>query len=602
MPQLAFDLTPRAAAGSGGGMGLRPYQLKSLENVEGLEREGENRLIMQMATGLGKTVVFSELARRKGQPTLILAHRDELLSQAIAKLRMVWPDVDVGRVQAERNETGHLVTVSSVQTLSRDRRFEQAFPDPGRLALLVTDEGHHSFAPTYKKIYQEFGLMERAKPGAPLHLGVTATPIRGDKQSLGEVYDRFAFKMGIKEGIKSGYLCDLAGYVLHFSNEDFADVHVRGGDYVEQELDQAIKNVARCEAIVACWKERAQNRHTVVFCLSIQHAQMVCESFIKAGVKADVVFDSLDRDTRHKVLADFEDGRLEVLCNCMILTEGWDVPKTDCVIMARPTKNQSLYIQCVGRGTRPFPQGGKQNCLVIDVADISKKMSVHVRATTLDKALELKKEGEEAKEVQSALDLINEEGFEGEGLGKTMKFRDTKGGSEFNPLDDPFDQDVAGVRLRWTMGGTGLTFNFPQLRPDTKHYLVIKRRKDWLWDVIHVKQIKLDNGSGHPRWTTVGEKFANTHGLPDDVAAARFAESYAGAIVPDIFNKALGRDWRSRQPATGPQLEILRDRKLPTLIDGRPITKSEASVLIDNLFAKKVKVRLDRLPGELDIY
>lgn len=583
----------------GSNINLRPYQQECLQAITDLQAEGENRLIAQLATGLGKTIIFSALAHRQNTTTLILAHRDELLTQAISKLRSVWPGADIGRVQAEKNEVGRQITVSSVQTLSREKRFSQAFPDPSKVGLVISDECHHSRSNTYRQIYGWLNLMTRGLPLAPLHVGVTATPIRGDKKTLGEVFDRFAFKMGILEGVKAGYLSDMTGYALQFNNEAMADVHIKNGDYDEQELEQAVLNVARCEAIVECWQERAKleegYRRTVVFCVSIQHAKMVAETFSKYGVRADVIYSGLPYEKRQKVLADFEDGKLDVICNCMILTEGWDCPATSCVVVARPTRDKSLYIQMAGRGVRLHP--GKANCLIIDVADVSSKMSVHFRPQSLERALELKPEdGKDSKEVQSVMRMMIEKGLASE---KDLKFKDTKGGGEFNPFADPFD---GAAKLRWTMGGTGLTLPLPQRVTNTKHFLVIKRRKDYLFDVVHVKRDKTVNAGGYEQWKTTGEKFVNQYGLPDQTAAANFAEKYALEVCPEAGYKARKNDFYREEPATAKQLEFLAKGGVNTTVNGRQVYKSEASALLDALFTKKIKAGLNRRADELEIY
>lgn len=587
------------------GLALRDYQEECLAAIAKLHNEGDNRQIAQLATGLGKTVIFSALTMRMQTQTLILAHRDELLTQAIAKLRMVWPGADIGRVQAANNETGHQVTVSSVQTLYREKRFNEAFPSHRLPQLVITDEAHHVFAPSYKMIYERLRLMQRG--GSALHLGVTATPIRGDKAGLGEVFDRFAFKMGIKEGIVRGYLCDLAGYVLTLTNENMADVHIKGGDFDQEELGEAVVNVARTEAIIQCWLEKAKlqtavgesYRQTVVFCVNIAHAQQVAEAFNAAGISSDVVYDGLSKETRRRVLADFEDGKLQVLCNCMILTEGWDCPQTSCVVMARPTKNKSLYIQCVGRGTRPFPQGGKVNCLIIDVADISSKVGLHYRAETLDKALELRPAKDEdepgQKEIQSVLDLLDEE----EGVSKAIRGKTTKEGSAFDPFADP--TEGAANKLSWTMGKTGLTLPLPKKVEDSRHYVIIKRRRDFLWDVVHVKQVKQ---GAYGRWTTTGEKFVNKFGLPDQVSALSKAEQYAKEVCPEISKlRAKDASWKSSEaPASQAQLAILEKKGLPVEINGKLVTKSEASAMLDATFTKSIKASLERTTDELEIY
>jgi superfamily II DNA or RNA helicase len=587
-----------------GGVKLRPYQEEAIEACFNLERQGENRFLAQLATGLGKTVIFSDYARRLARPALILAHRDELIQQAAAKLRAVWPGVDVGIVKAERNESGHQVTIASVQTLSRDRRFGMAFPDHAsisRLGLIVTDEAHHAFASTYKSIYSRFGLMEKGKTSC-LHMGVTATPKRGDGKAIDDVYDQVAYSMGIREGILQGYLSDLTGYTLTFSNEDMADVKIVGGEYSQDQLEKAVKKVARNEAIVDCWKERSKledgsgYRQTIAFCVTVSHAEMLAQAFSEAGIKADLVHGELPDDKRAAVLHRFSSGKTQVICNVGVLTEGFDEPKVSCIIMARPTRSQALYIQCIGRGTRLYP--GKQNCLILDVADVSGKMSV-IAPVTLSGAIGLPaaKDGKPTKEVGSVIKQLKMK-MRAEGLGPGIEEADAEGGKEFNPFADPFaGQD--GVNFRWATGKSGLTIPLPQKNPNSKHYLVIQRRDDWLFDVVHVKQEKIENGGGYRNWKTTGEKFVNDHGLPDEAWAASEAEKYAKRIVQGIDHlKNRDAAWRNG-PASESQISLLLSKGLMPS-DGRQITKGEASAIMDNYFASRVKVGLKRETSQLE--
>ena len=335
-----FSAGAEAAAGPGPAVKLRPYQEEAIESFYNLENRGENRFLLQLATGTGKTVVFSEYARRLGRPTLILAHRDELIQQAVAKLRAIWPGVDVGIVKAERYEGGHQVTVASVQTLSRERRFNMAFPDQAvnQMGLVVTDESHHSFASTYKSIYSRFGLME--KGGRCLHLGVTATPKRGDGKALDDVFDEIAYSMGIREGILEGFLSDLAGYTLTFANEDMAGVKISHGEYDAEQLEKAIKarandwaqvrpewGLANNAAFIVAPRTRSQHLNLAgrVFLHDYDHTQdttlgvlelimtapMVVTNWINMQYYASVV-DNVKYGSGNKVLHNVVGGRLGV--------------------------------------------------------------------------------------------------------------------------------------------------------------------------------------------------------------------------------------------------------------------------------------------------
>ena len=382
----------------------RPYQDEALSAISGLRADGYNRQLLHLATGGGKTAVSAVAMREFGQPVLAMMHRIELARQFIATAQMVWPEADIGLVQGDNNGVGRHITVALVQTLSSERRFKEAFPTQKLKTphFVWTDESHHAASDTYQWVYNQFGLM--LPGGRHFHLGVTATPKRADGKGLGDVYDVISYSWGIRDGISQGYLCDLAGYTLTFANEDMAEVGTVAGDYNQGQLDRAVRKVARNEAIVECWLEQAklpngEYRPTIVFCSSVDHAHEVASAFARAGVKSDTVWGELADDKRRAVLNRFSTGKTQVLCNVGVLTEGYDHPPTACIIMARPTKSQSLYIQCSGRGTRLYP--GKTNCLILDVADVSSKNSLNA-PVTLGKALGLtESDGQAKKEIES---------------------------------------------------------------------------------------------------------------------------------------------------------------------------------------------------------
>ena len=375
---LTFTPKPKPTSGM---MALRPYQQDCIDAViSAYMEDGLNRQLVVLSTGLGKTIIFSTLTKLLDVHTLILAHRDELIQQAKDKLLSVWPDADIGIVKGNINEIGHKVTIASVQTLRSEKRFKQAFPTAyniKQVRLVICDESHHLVAPSYRTILKQFGLHQKAKPdgrNSPLFLGVTATPLRGDKMSYRDLVDKEepTYIMTVGDGIEQGYLVPTKGYRLLFDNEKFKGVRIQRGDFVTADLKKVVtRNVARNEEIVRCWHQQALGKQTVVFCVDKEHAEVLTKVFLGAGIKADYVHDSLSSEQRKRVLSEFESGKITVICNVMILTEGWDCPFVECVIMARPTKNQSLYIQAVGRGLRLSPSTGKTHCLVIDVADVS---------------------------------------------------------------------------------------------------------------------------------------------------------------------------------------------------------------------------------------
>jgi ATP-dependent helicase IRC3 len=339
---------------------LRPYQFEAADAVRGGFRRGLRRMLVQLATGLGKTVLFAHLAHRvvqRGGRVLVIAHRDELLTQAREKLLVADPDADVGIVRAEQNETGAAIVVASIQTLARPNRLARV----GRFGMIVVDEAHHAAAASYRDTLDALGAFE---PGGPVVLGVTATPGRGDGVGLDSVFQEIVYRMGILDGIRGGYLCDLRAVGVALET-DFADVHARGGDLADGELGDALMAADAPEHVRDAYLDHADGRRAIVFTPTVDVARSMAEVLADAGVPSAWVSGSTPRAERAEILEALRAGSLRVVANCAVLTEGFDCPPVDCIITARPTKSTALYTQMIGRGTRPYP--GKRDCLILDV-------------------------------------------------------------------------------------------------------------------------------------------------------------------------------------------------------------------------------------------
>jgi len=346
---------------------LRPYQYECIEAIETAEKTGTHRQLVALPTGTGKTIIFTTVAKKRNGRTLILAHRDELIQQAVDKLKMVWDGASVGVAKAEHNEVDKQVVVGSVQTVSRENRLEQL---PTDFDFIVSDEAHHSIAMSYRRIYEYLGVYsedsEELKTET-LHLGVTATPQRTDKIGLSDIFDRITFQRSICDFIPD-YLCDLrcVQIMTHISIDG---VENWAGDLRTEQLS-ALLNTANCnELIVEAWKEHALGRLTLCFTTDVAHARDLCDTFRAYDIKAAWLCGETPIDERRDILAKFAQGEIEVLTNCAVLTEGYDCPALDSIILARPTKSTLLYTQMIGRGTRTYP--GKKDCLILDVSCIS---------------------------------------------------------------------------------------------------------------------------------------------------------------------------------------------------------------------------------------
>lgn len=335
------------------GQELRPYQQQARERIHAEWENGHARTLLVLPTGTGKTIVFASVAAdqvRAGDRVLILAHRGELLEQAADKLQRSTGLVSaVEKADATCLNTWFRVVVGSVQTLQRTARLER-FPRD-YFGTIIIDEAHHAITDGYRRILDYFG---DAKV-----LGVTATPDRGDMRNLGEVFDSLAFEYKLTDAIKEGYLCRIMAQTIPLKL-DISSVTMSGGDYAVGDLGTALDPYL--EQIAAEMAQRCKGRKTVVFLPLIKTSQKFRDLLNSHGFRAaEVNGQSTDRK---EVLADFDAGKYNVLCNSMLLTEGWDCPSVDCVVVLRPTKVRSLYSQMVGRGTRLSP--GKTDLLLLD--------------------------------------------------------------------------------------------------------------------------------------------------------------------------------------------------------------------------------------------
>lgn len=335
------------------GQELRPYQQQARDRIHAEWDAGHTRTLLVLPTGTGKTIVFASVAAdqvRAGDRVLILAHRGELLEQAADKLQRSTGLVSaVEKAESTSLDSWFRVVVGSVQTLQRTARLER-FPQD-YFGTIIIDEAHHAITDGYRRILDYFS-------GAKV-LGVTATPDRGDMRNLGEVFDSLAFEYKLTDAIKEGYLCKIMAQTIPLQL-DITSVTMSGGDYAVGDLGTALDPYL--EQIAAEMARRCKSRKTVVFLPLIKTSQKFRDLLNTYGFRAAEV--NGQSDDRRQVLADFDAGKYNVLCNSMLLTEGWDCPSVDCVVVLRPTKVRSLYSQMVGRGTRLSP--GKTDLLLLD--------------------------------------------------------------------------------------------------------------------------------------------------------------------------------------------------------------------------------------------
>lgn len=367
---------------------LRYYQQAAVDAVAKSLQTNRSTLVV-MATGTGKTRVFSALAEQWPGRVLVLAHREELVAQARAALEVATGEA-VGTEKAEQRSWRERIVVGSVQTVSRPRRLEHM--RDGGWGLVVVDEAHHAIATSYRTILD-------AMPEAKL-VGVTATPDRGDERALGQLFDDVAFEFGISEGIRAGYLVPIRGRTVEVETLDLRAVGEVAGDLHRAQLDSAILKATA--GIVDQTLKLFPGSRGPVFLPGKASAMMAADLFnqFEPG-SAVVVTDDTEPEERAQSMADVKACRVRFLCNCMVATEGFDWPEASHCFIARPTKSRGLYAQMVGRATRVLPgvvdhvdgeagatdrraavaSSAKPHCTVVDFTG---KMGMHSLASVAD--------------------------------------------------------------------------------------------------------------------------------------------------------------------------------------------------------------------------
>lgn len=334
-------------------MNLRPYQEEARRAILSEWEDGRRRTLLVLPTGTGKTIVFSAVIADRvqaGDRVLVLAHRGELLEQAADKLQKS-TGLGCAVEKAESTSAGSWfrVTVGSVQSMMQPRRLAQ-FPEDW-FGTIVIDEAHHCLTDSYQRVLEHF-------PEARV-LGVTATPDRSDMRNLGQYFDSLAYEYTLPQAIRQGYLSPIRALTVPLSL-DISGVGIAAGDYKAGELGTALDPYL--ESIAYEMRNYCAGRKTVVFLPLVATSQKFRDILNDNGFRAAEV--NGNSENRAEIIRDFAAGKYDVLCNSMLLTEGWDCPSVDCVVVLRPTKSRSLYCQMVGRGTRLAP--GKEHLLLLD--------------------------------------------------------------------------------------------------------------------------------------------------------------------------------------------------------------------------------------------
>lgn len=542
---------------------LRPYQDTCVERVVAAyhtcPRGGKALLVLP--TGGGKTIVFTEIARRLGLTTLIIAHRQELLQQAADKFRLVDPTAVIGQVGVGRHEYGAPITVASVQTISRPEHLK-ALRRFG-YGLVIIDECHHSSSAGYQAVLATL-------PEAFV-LGVTATPDRLDRQSIEAIFGEPVYSASIIDMVEQGYLCDLRAIAVH-TTTSLDSLHTQDGDYQQDELEELIDTAERNERIVGAYLTYCRGRQALCFAVTVAHAKNLAATFTRLGVSAAVVSGATPPDERRRILHDYERGTLALVCNVNVLSEGYDAIQTSCIIMARPTKSRALYTQAVGRGTRLAP--GKSDCVILDVTDNCLKH--RLEPLTLSKAL-----GKGLKDGESITE-------------STQREKDEQEHAAGDKADEARERTISVMKRIHDLPINILARMEWQRRANGSYLLEVGEGKH------RILLVPSQETEGYYAvWARLAPDFTSQQWLKDSPLpwAQQHAEIKARLLQADERKRVLvdsHAPWRAR-PASEKQRFVLRRYGIP---HEATITSGEASDLIGKALAEREQRKAERQAGK----
>lgn len=399
-------------------MQLRPYQVTARERVFSAWSGGLARLALVLPTGAGKTVIFSEIIRTfmanfPGLPVLVLAHRDELLQQAVKKIGDWVPGVPIGIVKAEQNQVRRPIIVASQQTLAKANRLDRL----PRFGLVIVDECHRTMGQSYLKVLEDLGCL---RPDGPVTLGVTATFAREDSKRLTDFYEAVPFAMDIMELILSDppYLCPPRFRRVLVEGLDLSGIPMSrltsGKDLAATELAEAMERAGAPGVVAAAYQRHAADRSGLCFTPTVASAEHVADALNGIGISAVMLSGKSTQRDRRQALERYNAGKIQVVTNAALLGEGVDAPITSCVVIARPTLSKTLFRQMVGRGLRLFP--GKEDCLVLDVVGATGRNDLKTLNDVTDLVIHAAEDETVDKAARRALAEPADPTHEGEGL------------------------------------------------------------------------------------------------------------------------------------------------------------------------------------------
>jgi len=592
---------------------LRHYQTAALEAIEKGLLAGRNRLLVKKPTGTGKTIMFAAMPSQMGawlaqfpateRRMLVIAHREELLDQAVAKIQAANPHLVVMVEQGDRMASPYAdVVVASIQTLSamKFRRLERLL---ARMVfrLVIVDEAHHAAARTYRTVLARLGFLplvtgtetgdeieavnfddeeemlealkawDQTAPRDRLLVGVTATPNRSDAIGLSCVFQDLCFSYELRKAITDGWLVPPVPLVLS-TDVNLDGVKTTAGDFNQKQLAEAVNTAARNAVAVKGWLDHAKGRSTLAFTVDVEHAHVLASMFQEVGVRAEALSGETPREDRQRMLRQYTDGQIDILANCMVLTEGTDLPRTSCILHAKPTKSATLYEQMTGRGLRLYP--GKADCLVLDIVDVTKRHSLQTTPVLFGLPTGLIPQGKPIDQIADEWDtlkqqypyleqLLKDTGMTLEQLKVQAKTFDIWTVLPLGPL-------AASTSMQWMCVGPDV---YQMRYPWGEATETVQVSTDLLgkWEVTCT--LRPANGEA-PRQRTIA------HGIPDPQLAASMAEGYVRderQSVQRLTDK--NAPWRSK-PASEKQLALLKRRRVPVPTN---CTMGQASELIDRV-------------------
>lgn len=587
----------------------RPYQKAARESWLGFLDSGKRRGLIVMATGTGKTFLFNSIIRSMSEQNtaftcLALAHRHELLSQIVETAQWINPDhrssIHSGDFKAE---PGSSIVAASVQSLGRPGSNALSWLSP---SLVICDEAHHAAADTYQNVFRRFECYEPY--GTPL-LGLTATPHRLDNKALvGDseraIFEGIAFRYDIVAAIRDGFLVDLKGYRAA-AEVDLSKVKVSRGDYQQNQLEDAMNVDHVNQLAFESWEKAGCNHQTIVFCSGVDHAKAVAEVFNAKGVPSAAVWGDMSKDDRKKAIEDFRSGKIKVLTNMDILTEGFDARQAGCVILLRPTKSWSLFVQMIGRGLRTLPNvieglehqpsierrnaiqvSSKPECIVIDIVGIAGEDGHNASE---------KKTGEGTPSLNALVGLPEGLDIEGHSVIEALNI--------FHELPEVLQASAAGRRnLRFNDLTAELSqvqmlseIDSPQeaidfgeffwLKPEPNLYVLncgnigtVKRRAQIIGDMLGNWTLELSSDHRNPQ----------LYELPSDLELAfPAAESIIQNQFPGVKNLVGRKSAWMAQPITELQINALKKEGVPDYLF-QHLNRGKASAMIETIRTRKV--------------